>query len=102
MAIQTSMPKRAVSNDHARTTFTKWTTCGWLSSGNSESCRTALVEIPKCVDWEMNETVVLNSVTSPMPEGPSSKATNLFRTRLTITLSPCTPPKTPVYFNTCP
>ena len=103
MAIQTSIPNRAVSSDQALTTFTKWMIWGWLSSSEySDRWRTALVEIPKCVDCEINDTVVLNSVTSPMPDGPSSRATNLLRTRLTITFSPCTPPKIPVYFNTCP
>ena len=97
------MPSRAATAHHALTVLTKvlMRTLSPLSN-ISDRCLTALNEMPKLVACDTKLTTELNKAASPMPAGPSNRATSLLRTRLISMLSPCTPPKMPVYFNTWP
>ena len=45
-----------------------------------DMCFTALNDMPRLVACDMNVSVELKSDVSPMPVGPSSRATNLLRT----------------------
>ena len=62
-----------------------------------DMCFTALNDMPRLVACDMNVSVELKSDVSPMPVGPSSRATNLLRTSPITMFRPCTPPNIPVY-----
>ena len=101
-ATHTAAPATAATMLHARTVFTN-SCMRRLSplSNISDRCFTALNDMPRLVACDTKLEMVFRSDASPMPAGPSIRATSLLRTRPMRMFSPCTPPNTPVYFSTC-